>query len=133
MNKLRHALDDYLALRRSLGYKLERAGRLLADFVGHLETAGSDTITIDAALSWATRPSDADPSWWGHRLSVVRVFARHLHAIDPVHEVPPAGLLPIMSRVITRKKYFGLKRIFRGTRMGRGILGFFLRKPPGSL
>jgi integrase len=94
MNKLRHALDDYLALRRSLGYKLERAGRLLADFVGHLETAGADTITMDAALSWATRPRDADSSWWAHRLSVVRVFARHVHAIDPVHEVPPAGLLP---------------------------------------
>lgn len=94
MSKLRQALDEYLALRRSLGYKLERAGRLLADFVGHLETAGAHTIAIDAALSWATQPSDADPSWWAHRLSAVRGFARHLHAIDPVHEVPPAGLLP---------------------------------------
>jgi integrase len=94
MNDLRRALDDYLALRRSLGYKLERAGRLLADFVGQLETDGIDTITIEAARSWAMRPSDVDRSWWGHRLSVVRVFARHLHAINPVHEVPPAGLLP---------------------------------------
>ena len=38
MSNLRQALDDYLALRRSLGYKLERAGRLLADFIGHLLT-----------------------------------------------------------------------------------------------
>ncbi|MFQ5745064.1 MAG: tyrosine-type recombinase/integrase [Acidobacteriota bacterium] len=94
MSKLRHALDDYLALRRSLGYKLERAGRLLADFVGYLETAGADAITTDTALSWAMQPSDADPSWWAHRLSAVRGFARHLHAIDPLHEVPPAALLP---------------------------------------
>jgi integrase len=94
MSNLRQALDDYLALRRSLGYKLERAGRLLADFIGHLLTAGTDTITIDAALSWAMQPCDADPSWWAHRLSAVRGFARHLHALDPVHEVPPAGLLP---------------------------------------
>lgn len=42
MSKLHHALDDYLALRRSLGYKLERAGRLLADFVKHLNTTGAD-------------------------------------------------------------------------------------------
>ena len=84
MSKLRHALADYLALRRSLGYKLERDGRLLADFVSHLETAGADRITIGATLSWATQSSDADPSWWANRLSVVRVFARHLHAIDPV-------------------------------------------------
>jgi integrase/recombinase XerD len=28
---------------------------------------------------------------------VVRAFARHLHAIDSAHEVPPAGLLPAKS------------------------------------
>ena len=94
MSKLRQALDEYLALRRSLGYKLQRDGRLLADFVGYLETAGTNTITIDAALSWATQPSDANPCWWAQRLSVVRVFARHLHAVDPGHEIPPTGLLP---------------------------------------
>ena len=105
MSKLRHALDDYLALRRSLGYKLERAGRLLADFVRHLDIAGADTITIDAALAWAMQPSDADPSWWAHRLSAVRIFARHLHAIDPVHEVPPAGMLPAGNRRATPYLY----------------------------
>jgi integrase len=121
MSTLRHALDDYLALRRSLGYKLERAGRLLADFVGYLETAGADTITIDAALAWATRPSDADPSWWARRLSVVRVFASHLHAIDPVHEVPPAGLLPAGNHRATPYLYanadiVGLMAAARGLR-----------------
>lgn len=105
MSKLRHALDDYLIMRRSLGYKLERAGRLLTDFVDHLETAGADTITVDVALSWATQPSDAGRSWWAHRLSVVRVFADHLHAIDPAHEVPPAGLLPAGSHRATPYLY----------------------------
>ncbi|MGH3370527.1 MAG: hypothetical protein ACRDPR_11035, partial [Nocardioidaceae bacterium] len=33
------------------------------------------------------------PAWWAHRLSAVRTFARHLHAIDPSHQVPPPGLL----------------------------------------
>lgn len=28
------------------------------------------------------------------RLGMVRSFARYLHAIDPVHEVPPTGLIP---------------------------------------
>jgi len=94
MSTLHRALEDYLALRRSLGYKLDRAGWLLSDFVGHLEATGVDTITVDAALSWAMRPSDADPSWWASRLSAVRVFARHLHAFDSAHEVPPVDLLP---------------------------------------
>jgi integrase/recombinase XerD len=94
MSTLRQALDDYLVLRRSLGYKLERAGRLLSDFVGHLEACGARSITVDAALRWAKQPSDASPYWWAQRLSMVRLFARHLHVLDPAHEVPPAGLLP---------------------------------------
>lgn len=46
MTDLRHALDDYLTIRRALGFKLERAGLLLADFVGYLETNALDTIAI---------------------------------------------------------------------------------------
>ncbi len=49
-------LDNYLAIRRALGFKLARAGLLLADFVSHQEAKGRDTITIDAALAWATLP-----------------------------------------------------------------------------
>lgn len=33
MSALRDALTDYLALRRSLGFKLVRDGQLLPDFV----------------------------------------------------------------------------------------------------
>lgn len=94
MSELRQALEDYLAIRRALGYKLRRAGLLLADFVAFQETHQTDTITIDAALAWATLPPHGSPAWWAHRLSAVRTFARHLHAIDPSHQVPPPGLLP---------------------------------------
>ena len=90
-------LDRYLATRRALGFKLARAELLLAQFLRHLQTIGADTITTENAVAWASLPADAASSWWGQRLSVVRAFARHLHAIDPVHEVPPAGLLPARS------------------------------------
>lgn len=33
MNTLRQAVQDYLNLRRSLGFKLKEAGRMLPDFV----------------------------------------------------------------------------------------------------
>ena len=33
MTPLRHALLDYLAVRRALGYKLQRAEKLLAQFL----------------------------------------------------------------------------------------------------
>jgi integrase len=91
---LRQALADYLHLRRSLGFKLERAGQLLPDFVEHLEKAGSHVITVPLALAWATQPTGAKPSWWAIRLGLVRGFAVYLHTLDPRTEIPPTDLLP---------------------------------------
>lgn len=105
MSELRQALDNYLAIRRSLGFKLARTGLLLADFVAHMESNGIDTITTDAALAWAILPPNGASEWWAQRLSVVRAFARHLHAIDPAHEVPPVGLLPGRSHRATPYLY----------------------------
>lgn len=105
MTSLRDALESYLTIRRSLGYKLTRTGLLLDDFVGYLETNGTDTITTDAAFAWATLPPGGASDWWAQRLSVVRSFARHLHAIDPAHEVPPPGLFPGRSRRATPYLY----------------------------
>jgi integrase/recombinase XerD len=85
---------DYLALRRSLGYKLERAGLLLAQFVEHCETVGVGAVTVEVAVAWATLPADAGVWWWSRRLSVVRCFALYLRNVDPAAEVPPADLIP---------------------------------------
>jgi len=98
MNALSYAADDYLAVRRSLGFKLTHYGRLLTDFIAYLESTGATTVTTEAAVAWAIQPRDARPRWWGHRLGVVRGFARHLHAFDPTAEVPPAELLACPAR-----------------------------------
>jgi integrase len=71
----------------------------------YLEEHHSDTITTDSALAWASLPPNGSSEWWGYRLSVVRVFARHLHAIDPRHEVPPTGLWPAKSHRATPYPY----------------------------
>jgi integrase/recombinase XerD len=94
MSALGSHLEDYLALRRGLGFKLERSGHLLAGFVRYLEQAGAAAITTGDALAWATAPADADPSWWRVRLAAVRPFARYLAPLVPGTEVPPRGLLP---------------------------------------
>lgn len=93
MSPLTDVLEEYLALRRALGYKLERASALLADFVAYLERAGAEHITVELAVDWAIRTSNPDSGWRAQRLSVVRCFARYLHAIDPHHQVPPTGLV----------------------------------------
>ncbi len=94
MNSLRQTLADYLAVRRALGYGLKRDEKLLDQFLTYLEDLGQDRVTTTTALAWATLPRGADRSWWSNRLSIVRGFAVHLHAIDPATEVPSADLLP---------------------------------------
>ena len=86
--------EQYLAIRRAMGFKLERAGRLLNDFVSFTDGAGRSTVTVDGALSWARQPVDASPVWVAQRLSVVRGFARYLCALDPQAQVIPRDLLP---------------------------------------
>lgn len=98
MSALQAELERYLLIRRALGFKLARAELLLADYCHYLEIIGADTITTRNAFAWASQPPNGDSGWWGLRLSVVRAFARHLHALDPVHEVPPTGLLPATTR-----------------------------------
>jgi len=94
MNALERSLDDYLRIRRALGYTLTDSGRLLADFVAFVDQAGSDTITTDLAVAWATLPRDTSPGWWARRLSAVRGFARYQLTIDAATEIPPIGILP---------------------------------------
>jgi integrase/recombinase XerD len=93
MSTLRQSLSEYLSLRRSLGYSLQRAEKLLGQFVDYLDACGASTVTTEHALAWARLPESADPSWWAHRLTVVRGFAGYLHALDEAHEVPPTDVL----------------------------------------
>jgi integrase/recombinase XerD len=98
MSALERRLSEYLAVRRALGYKLERAGKLLAQFLDWLNERELSVITTELALEWATLPPATGSNWHRQRLSVVRGFAAHLHAIEPAHEVPPADLLPSRRR-----------------------------------
>ena len=53
---LQQALEDYLMIRRQLGYQLQSSGRLLAGFVRFAEQAGARTITTELAVAWARQP-----------------------------------------------------------------------------
>ena len=94
MSALTGHVSDYLAMRRALGYKLERAGQLLPQLVSYLEARGAPAITAELAIAWARLPEHATPNHWAQRLAVARSFAGYLKTIDPVAEVPPAGVFP---------------------------------------
>lgn len=94
MSELYTALQEYLATRRQLGFKLQKEGTLLPKFMLFLQEEEASFITRDLALRWAMQPEDVLPAWWAKRLNMVRRFAQYQSAADPRTEVPAQGLLP---------------------------------------
>jgi integrase len=94
MSLLRELLQDYLATRRALGFKLHTDGTGLLSFVAFMEQAHAEYICTDLAFLWAKQSVSVQPARWAQRLSYVRGFARYCRAIDPRTEIPPLGLLP---------------------------------------
>jgi integrase len=80
-------------MRRSLGFKLNVEGRMLLEFADQLDHAGLRTVTVEAAVAWASQPSDITPVQRCRRLGVVRGFARYQAAFDPACQVPATNLL----------------------------------------
>ncbi|MCA1697554.1 MAG: tyrosine-type recombinase/integrase [Actinobacteria bacterium] len=97
MSPLSQASEDYLALRRALGFKLKRHGRLLPNLVAYLEALGETTVTTRLAVQWATAPA-GHPQEQAARLQVARGFARYLRTLDGRAEVPPSDVLPRFRR-----------------------------------
>ena len=93
MSALTDAVEDYLCLRRALGYKLADHGRLLHGFAEYVNDRGSEHVTVELAVKWATLPKGVQPVWWHQRLGIVRGFAAHQATIDPRTEIPPKDLL----------------------------------------
>jgi integrase len=104
MNSLREAMQEYIDLRRGLGYKMGCEGLLLPKFVGFMEDHGAEHISAKLALEWAQSAS-VQPAEWARRLCFVRGFARHRSATDNLTEIPPLGLLPHRSKRATPHLY----------------------------
>jgi len=98
MKSLHEHVADYLRLRRALGFKLERHGRLLPQLVAYLEAAGAETLTSELAIAWARLPAAVQPRHWAARLAVARGFAAYLQTIEPATEVPAADVFAVRYR-----------------------------------
>lgn len=87
-------LDRYLSVRRSLGYDLGTAERILRRFTQFADREGASHVDTALFLRWHATLTEARTSTRAARLTVVRLFAQWLSSFDPAHEVPPRGLLP---------------------------------------
>ncbi len=91
---LQDMLDQYIKVRRSLGYDLQKTAQLLSNFVSFAQSEGAEYISTDLALRWATQPLQVQPATHAARLGMVRRFAIWCSAADSRTEVPADGLLP---------------------------------------
>jgi integrase/recombinase XerD len=92
---LRVAASDHLRDRRARGYILADEDWLLDSFLDGLTARGQTTITVAAALAFATEHPGATPGWQARKLRAVRGLAAHVHALDPAAaQLIPAGLIP---------------------------------------
>jgi len=96
MTTLRRAVEEYLQLRRALGYKLKCVGSSLNSFVTFCESERTAVITADLARRWAVS-NNASQRRMAWRLRIVRDFAIHHQAIDPRTEIPPKDLFPFQQ------------------------------------
>jgi integrase/recombinase XerD len=91
---LHERAQEYLRLRRALGFRLRHEGYILPQFAGYLEQHGAVTVTAEHAITWAGLPQGVTPMTWNQRLTAVRGFASWLRTIDPATEIPPRGVFP---------------------------------------
>jgi integrase/recombinase XerD len=98
MTPLSVRLKQYIAMRRSLGFEMSFAERVLRKFAEFADHERADYITVDLFLRWKEQYGSANNYTWGRRLSMVRTFAAWLQGFDPLTEVPPVGLITSRPR-----------------------------------
>ena len=94
-------VNDYLRLRRALGFQMRSQEEMLLHFARQMDASEEcGPLTIEAVLKWANE-SHLSRSTRAKRLSAVRCFARYLAARDDQTEIPGRALVP---KVCFRKR-----------------------------
>jgi len=92
--KMESRVNDYLKLRRALGFQMRSQEEMLLQFARHMDASEPyGPLTIEATLNWANA-SHLSRSTRAKRLSAVRCFARYLAARDDRTEIPGRALVP---------------------------------------
>jgi integrase len=80
-------VDRYIALRRTLGYKLRKSERHLQAFAHYATSRGETHVRTATIVAWVSAAGPTQEAR-AERFSNLALFARFLHAEDPRHEVP---------------------------------------------
>jgi integrase/recombinase XerD len=118
------AVDTYLAVRRAAGFQLKPIELYLRSFARFAAARGETHVVAQTAMDWAT--TAASEAQRHNRLMTVRRFTRFIHAEDPRHELPPAG-------VFCGRRQRPIPYIFSAEEIQRLVTAARRLRPPGSL
>jgi integrase len=100
---LQAKVDDYLAERHRLGFKLKNMGLLLASFTRYVASVHHQgPLTVDLMANWARqdKAQSHKPGTGARRLKALRPFTRWLRQFEPCTEVPDESVFgPVPGRV----------------------------------
>ena len=94
MTGLQHAVDEYVTLRRRLGFRLAIQTGILRRFAKFAAKEKAPVVTTELVLRWVSGMTDVLPATAARSLSVVRLFAVWWKTRDPRTQVPPDRLMP---------------------------------------
>ena len=92
---LTRAVENYLAVRRAVGFALKDEGAYLKSFAAFSEARKQRYVSPKIAIEWAGLAQSRQQR--ARKLGMVIRFARYLRAEDERHEVPPAVFGPEKS------------------------------------
>ena len=84
------AVNEYVALRRSLGAKFVDEAESLRSYAKFAAARGDKHVRTGGALEWAAMATTASSR--ENRLRLVVAFAMHARAEDPRHDLPPRNV-----------------------------------------
>lgn len=114
-------VEEYLAYRRNLGFKLRIEGQQILNFARYVDQIEHNgPLTTDLAIRWACLPKEATRLYHARRLEVVRCFAKYLTVFDPRTQIPDSRLLGRAHRR-TQPHIYSPKEIGRLLRAARAL------------
>jgi integrase/recombinase XerD len=84
---LADGVESYVALRRACGFGFKSQAKIITSFAAFSDAKGKHYVSTETAVEWAR--SARSRLRRARLLGEVIRFARHIHAEDPRHEIPP--------------------------------------------
>jgi len=92
-NLLTQQVEDYIAYKRSLGYKIMVEAGELRRFAAFTKAIGHNgSLTCEIAMRWASLNADYSRFYMARRLETVHTFAKYISAFDSDAQIPQTGV-----------------------------------------